>query len=163
MDRLTEVVFPPFTVEAGREEVTAVADTEEDPFTGVYMDTLTEVAVEALDTSVTETMTSPDEVGIELPLEVAGSELPLVETDADVFPEEVEMVLTTAVGELELETRTDDADGVTVEELAMLTEDVVWVVDTAGVVFTARVEDARAECTVAEEVTGETVHSVCSR
>lgn len=54
-------------------------------------------------------------------------------------------------------------DEVRAEELAMLTEDAVWVVDTAGVVVTARVEDVRVECTVAEEVTGETVHSVFSK
>ena len=103
MNRLTGVVVLAFFVEAGTEDVTAVADTEEDPFTGVYTDTLTEVAVEAVETSVT------DGVGTELPLEVAGSELPLVDFDADVFPEEVGIELTTAVVEPELETRTDDA------------------------------------------------------
>ena len=94
MNRLTEVVVLAFFVEAGTEDVTAVANTEEDPFTGVYTDTLTEVAVEAVETSVT------DEVG---------TDLPLVEFDADVFPEEVGIELTTAVVEPELETRTDDA------------------------------------------------------
>ena len=55
------------------------------------------------------TTTPPNEVGVELPLDMAGKELPPVETDAEVFPEEVGIELTTAVAELELETPTDDA------------------------------------------------------
>ena len=94
MNRLTEVIVLAFFVEAGTEDVTAVADTEVDPFTGVYTDTLTEVAVEAAESSVTDKV---------------GTELPLVEFDAAVFPEEVGIELTTAVVEPELETRTDDA------------------------------------------------------
>lgn len=94
MNRLIEVVFPAFCVEAGTEDVTAVADTEEDSFTEMYTDTLTEVAVEAVETLVT------DEVVIELKL---------VKIDADVAPEEVGIELTSAVVEPELGTRTDDA------------------------------------------------------
>ena len=88
--------------------------------------------LETVETSVTETTTSPDEVGMELPIDITGRELLVFEMDADVFPEEVGMKLTTAVVDLELETLTDDAtvaDETTAEELAMLTDDEACVVD----------------------------------
>ena len=45
---------------------------------------------------------------MELPLDMACWELPLVEIDAEVLPAEVGTELTTAVAELELEVPTDD-------------------------------------------------------
>lgn len=108
MKRPTEVAFFPCSVEAGTEDVTTVTDKDDElPFPWVYTDTLAEPAVEAVvldwkgqlltlgghleivETSVTETTTPPDEIGVELPVETAGRELPLVKVEAEVFPEEV--------------------------------------------------------------------------
>ena len=64
--------------------------------------------LEIVETSVTDTMTSPDELEVELPLDMAGSELPLVEIEAEVFPEEIGVELTRAVVALELNMPIED-------------------------------------------------------
>ena len=64
--------------------------------------------LEIVETSVTNTITSPDELGVELPLDMAGSELPLVEIEAEVFPDEIGVELTRAVVALELNMPIED-------------------------------------------------------
>lgn len=101
----------------------------------MYTDTLADPAVEAVvrdwkgqlltlgghleivETSVTETTTPPDEIGVELPVDTAGRELPLVKIDAEVFPEEV--VITTPFDEVGVELPVDMAGG----ELALFETD----------------------------------------
>ena len=105
-------VFPD-SVEAGTEDVVGVADRKgEVPFPRGETDALTEVAVEAVvcdwkgqwltlgghleivETSVTDTTTSPDDVGVELPL---------VEIDVEMFTDEVAVEPETVVVAVELE------------------------------------------------------------
>lgn len=86
-----------------------------------------------MDTLVIDTRTPPEEIGRRLPLDSAGSELPLVEVDDE-----------------ELAVRVEVTDCVL---------DTARVVDTAGVEELARVDCKVAE----ELTGGETVHSVFSK
>ena len=103
VNRLTEAVVVSDSIGAGTEDVGAAADEEEVTFPGVWTDELTEEALEivacdrkgqwltseghleTVETSVTDTTTSTDEVGATLPLDAADSELPLVEVDVEEF------------------------------------------------------------------------------
>ena len=110
MDKTTGVAVFPCSVEAGTEDVVGLADRKvKVPFSRVETDALTKVAIETLvcdwkgqwltlgghldivETSVTDTTTSPDKVGVKLPL---------VEI---VFTEEVRVEPTTIVVAVELE------------------------------------------------------------
>ena len=115
-----------------------------------------------VESSVSDTTTSPDEVGAELPLDTAGSELPLAKFDAETFPEDVEIDVLTAIKDLDVGILREDAtlvDHDTADELEVCMEKLAWVVDTVWME-----EAARVECTAAEEVTiAETVQSVLSK
>ena len=107
-----DAVFPD-CVEAGTEDVVGVAEIEgEVPFPRGETDALTKVAVDAMvcdwkgqgltlgghlemvETSVTDTTTSPDDVGVELPP---------VEIDVEMFTDEVAVEPITIVAAVELE------------------------------------------------------------
>ena len=141
----------PDSVGAGTDVVTAAADEKEGALCEVYTNWLIEEALEVaacdekgqwrmfggqletVETSVIDTMTPPEELGMRLPLDIAGSELTPVEDDAE-----------------ELAMRA---------ELTACVVDTARVVDTAGVEELARVDCRVAE----ELTGGESVHSVFSK